>query len=60
MFKRLNRANSGQIDLREQDVLEGRRLRALALGREGNANLGEEALQDIGLTATNLVEEEEE
>ena len=28
MFKRLNRANSGQIDLREQEVLEGRRLRA--------------------------------
>ena len=44
MFKRLNRAKSGQIDLCEQDVLEGRCLRALALGREGNANLGEEAL----------------
>ena len=28
MFKRLNRANLGQIDLREQEVLEGRRLRA--------------------------------
>ena len=44
MFQRLNRANSGQIHLREQDVLESRRLRALALGREGDADLGEEAL----------------
>ena len=44
MFKRLNRVNLGQIDLREQEVLEGRRLRALALGREGDADLGEEAL----------------
>ena len=44
MFKRLNRAKSGQIDLCEQDVLEGRCLRALALGREGDADLGEEAL----------------
>ena len=30
VFKRLNRANSGQIDLREQEVLEGRRLRAVS------------------------------
>ena len=47
MFKRLNRANLGQIDLREQDVLPrvaASELRALALGREGDADLGEEAL----------------
>ena len=32
-------SGSGQIYLREQDVLEGRRLRALTLGREGDADL---------------------
>ena len=30
---------SGQIHLCEHDVLEGRRLRTLTLGREGNADL---------------------
>ena len=40
----VNIKQSGQIYLREQDVLEGRRLRALTLGREGDADLGEEVL----------------
>ena len=35
----VNIKQSGQIYLREQDVLEGRRLRALTLGREGDADL---------------------
>ena len=40
----LSNHESGQIYLREHDVLEGRRLRALTLGREGDADLREEAL----------------
>ena len=55
MFKRLNRANSGQIHLREQDVLESKRHTA-----ENIKKWTEEALKDIGLTAANLVEEVED
>ena len=58
MFKRLNRANSGQIHLREQDVLESKRHTA-----ENIKKWTEEALKDIGLTAanqSNLVEEVED